>query len=65
MPTATILRTAEDGSVREFWSFGGELRPKGGNIGKITPAAARELTDVDPRIVDRMLDDNPRALYAI
>src|SRR5581483_5457247 len=45
-----VTKTGEDGSTRELWDFGGSLRPKGGNVGKVTPAAARELTDVDLRL---------------
>jgi len=45
-----VTRHGADGSTREFWSFNGNMRPKGGNVGKVTPAGARELTDVDLRL---------------
>jgi predicted TIM-barrel fold metal-dependent hydrolase len=45
-----VKKQNDDGTTREFWSFGGSLRPKGGNVGKITPAPARELTDIDLRL---------------
>jgi predicted TIM-barrel fold metal-dependent hydrolase len=51
-----VTKQNEDGSTRELWSFNGQLRPKGGNVGKVTPAAARELTDVELRLhqMDRL-----------
>ncbi|HZT06424.1 MAG TPA: amidohydrolase family protein [Chloroflexota bacterium] len=45
-----VRKEGEDGSTREFWSFNGNLRPKGGNVGKVTPAPARELTDIGLRL---------------
>jgi predicted TIM-barrel fold metal-dependent hydrolase len=38
------------GSEEEFWLIDGVLQPKSQNVGKNTPRAARELTDVESRL---------------